>query len=1459
MRSAVQRFGNRFKFVSGVLAFAAALALPGALAQAPYLLPYTIQSLAGGGTAPTVGSACIGANGVVGTAYDAYGDGCPITSGSVIVGSASNIHDVVVDQQGNIYFIDDTGSNGTVRRIDARSGVVTMYAGSLTVQTPECTTTSVYDKYGDGCPANDGKANFAGGYTGNFAIFRGLGLSPSGDVYIADYGAYLIHKISKITGYMEVAAGALASGTKATSIGGSKGYGADGVVAFGIPVAPSLTPTSQSAFLSPRGVTVDSAGNIYIADSGNNVIRKIAAGTGIVSTIVGSNPGSGSAATAAPAPTATATAALPYMADGDGGPASGALMNVPEDVEVDSFGNLFIADMSIARIRVVYAGGAAVTSLIGKTNNGTVPVVGDIYTIAGSGIAAFSTTPQQTTTTAGPALATSITIGSPRKLRLDSRGNLFIADNSNNVIWFLDAATGYMRVIAGTLGLTAPPSLCSTHTDAFGDNCPATTAALNPNSAMGVTVDTFGNVYVTDPSDMRLRKVNTNQVFPNTPAGATVSQTLQVHFAVNDGPAVLNPYRITGSKDFVYAGQTCTTNADATQDCLIAINFTPSVTGNDSASLAIASISNGVTIVGLNGIGTAPALAFDPGTASSFATGLNGSLGIALDGAGNTYIADTGNNRILRYPAGGGPSTTIAGTGVSGYTGDGASATLATLAAPAAVAVTRTGAVYIADTGNNVIRRIDPNTGFISTVGGGVSPTLCPLASDSFGDGCPATSAKFSKPAGLAADPDGNIFVSDSGNNLVREITATGFAFLIGGGGAICSAGDTYGNGCLATAATFKNPTALQLDLGRNIYIADTGNNFIRKIAAATGLVSAVAGNGQPGSSGNNGLATSAQLNGPTGLAIDAAANLYIADTGNAAVRLVNVQGNISTVVGILGVPGTGTLPGTAFAAQLTNPGGVVASGAGSLTVLDSGNNRAILDNRDSLSYYFSRVNPGSSSSILTIQQTSTGDSAAMLSTGSPLFTVTGANPTSFTVTASGTNGCSAGQILAIGNSCLLAAQFNPATTGQFSATFTEATSNTINSPAPALQLTGTGAVLTPTTSTTVVTSAGAPQFGIPFTVTTTVTPTSCNAVAGYCVPTGTISFSVDGNGIGTPVTVSSTGTASESITGLSVGQHTITTSYTGDLYYGPSSSTLVITVAQGTTTTTVSSSPAKPSQFSAITLIATVTTQTGAIATGTVSFYAAGNPTALGTATVNPTTGIATLSDTLVPATNTAPQYYANYGLNAGTYAITAVYTSANANYAASTSTPYSLTISADTASFAVALSATTIGTAQGSSSQVLATLIPTNTLSGTVTFSCTNMPANSDCTYQPTTVTFTPVAGVPTDQQVAVTIFTDVASNVIPASGQLLGWPLLLASFFSMIAFRKRLRHLRLLAALAIFGVLAGGSIVLSGCNSGAITTTPTPVGTYTINFVATGPNSTVVTTPITFTVGPGAPGQL
>ena len=1561
-----------WKFAAGFVFLSWSIGSTAAQAQAPYLIPYTISMVDGGvtaagaviTTAPAVGALCAGATGTTPTAEDALGDGCPASSASVV--SAIDLHDVSIDPLGNIIFIDNE-SYAIIRRIDAHSGIINVLAGSY-ASTKVCTAASgsgggANDAYGDGCPANDGKGNAGGGYTGDIGKSRGIAVAKNGDVYFADYSQSLVHKISASTGLMTLFAGTI-SGNK--GLGTSGGYTGDGTyaVATTIPTTPPTT-TAGADLHADRGVAVDAAGNVYIADTGNNVIRVVYGGgtavtslitadnssvstpaVGYIYTIVGKYPGSNTPATAG--------------ASGDGGPAAAALLSAPEDVEVDANGNLFIGDFGNNKVRVVYAGGSQVANLIALTNGGAVAQAGYIYTVVGGGVATYKlgTIVLATSILSNPSGVTT-GFGSPRKLSLDARGNIYIADNTENVIWFVDGTTGYMRIIAGTYSATSG-STCTT-TDKYGDNCQATLATLNPTSAMGIGVGPQGDVYVSDSGDSRVRKISLNTTFPAVASGSSATQTLLVHFAAKDGPATTSPFTFTGSPDFTLsttAPPFCppAPNPDNTTDCTVSVVFTPTRPGLDTASLVVKSALGQTAQFELNGTGTASSVALDPGNTALIDNSFSTPGGAAQDGAGNLYIADTGNNRVVEYLAGSTTPTVIAGTGTSSYSGDGAAATKATLAEPKAVAVTPDGAVYIADSGNSVIRRVDPVSGYISTFGGG--GTACALKIDSLGDGCHATSATFSAPAGIVSDSIGNLYVSDTGNNVVRELSTNGYVYLIAGGAtAVCPVvtdkngnyisghTDIYGNGCAPTSAIFTAPTALAIDNNRDLYIADTGNNEVRKITVATNLVSLFAGTGQAGGSGNGGLATTAQVNGPTGLALDAANNLYIADTGNHVVRVVNASGDISTVIGTLGSSGSGTVgtvatPVTASKSLLNLPGAVVASGIGKLTILDSGNNRLFSLDRGSVVLDFGRTNDNTSSPTTTIQETATGNATGSAITNlgyqlsSPpaplgIFSTTG-NTAVFTLASYGLYGCSSSpttpQTLAPGVSCGMSALFSPVAVGPITppAVYTESNANTINSLAPFISLTGTGAVLTKTTLTTAITTpaTGNPQYSIAFVVTATLHPAICDPTAPNCSAAGTVTFFLDGTQVGLPVNVSNTSTTSSNIitaaatiSGQSVGSHSVVAVYSGDTYYASTTApALAVTVAQGATLTVSAATPSTSTQFSNLTLSAQVSSATSTIPTGSVAFYA--GTTLLGSANLNLLTGVATLADvfttaqtkTLANAVGDITNVPQSFGLTAGTYTLTSVY-SGDSNYATSTSAGVPLVITADPQGFAIAKCMTynlttgcapaAVGTAQGSTANTLIYIIPSNTLSGTLAFACTGLPANSVCTFSATTtatqpagstLTFSPVAGsavagttVPGATLVGgaianpapalppsftVTLWTDVNPNVNSASNAqrsrstlagVLGWPMILGGFTMVLGFRKRLRNSRLLAGLALFALLTGSAMVLTGCTRALESAGQTPVGSYTVTITVTGPNSLVQSTPITFTVGAGIAGQL
>jgi uncharacterized protein (TIGR03437 family) len=302
--------------------------------------------------------------------------------------------------------------------------------------------------------------------------------------------------------------------------------------------------------------------------------------------------------------------------------------------------------------------------------------------------------------------------------------------------------------------------------------------------------------------------------------------------------------------------------------------------------------------------------------------------GIAVDGGGNLYIADSGNNRI-RMVNTSGIIATVAGTGpngISSYSGDGGPATSAELNLPSGVAVDGAGNLYIADMGNNRIRKVSP-AGIITTVAGNGTDVYS-------GDGGPATSAELSLPQGVAVDAAGNLFIADTRNLRIRKVSAAGTITTVAGNGSYGSSGD----GGPATSATLNLPQGIAVDGAGNLFIADTVNNRIRKVNAA-GTITTVAGNGSYGYAGDGSAATSAELGGPEGAAVDSTGNLLIADSYNARLRKVALNGIISTVAGDGGFHYGGD-GGPATSAELFLPESVAADNAGNLFVADTSNNR---------------------------------------------------------------------------------------------------------------------------------------------------------------------------------------------------------------------------------------------------------------------------------------------------------------------------------------------------------------------------------------------------------------------------------------------------------------------------------------------------------------------------------------
>ncbi|HEV2710698.1 MAG TPA: SMP-30/gluconolactonase/LRE family protein [Edaphobacter sp.] len=296
---------------------------------------------------------------------------------------------------------------------------------------------------------------------------------------------------------------------------------------------------------------------------------------------------------------------------------------------------------------------------------------------------------------------------------------------------------------------------------------------------------------------------------------------------------------------------------------------------------------------------------------------------IAYDAAGNLYIADL-NDNVIRKVDLAGIVTTVAGTGEQGFTGDGGPATSAQLDSPAGVAVDATGNIYVADTHNQRIRKVSVSDGTISTIAGtGVAGF--------FGDGGAATSAQLSNPTALAVDSSGNLYIADTDNHRIRKISGTTITTVAGNG----EQGFT-GDGAAATAAGIDSPNGVAVNAAGWIYIGDTHNQRVRVVNMA-GIISTLAGGNSKAYGGDGGAATGALLARPRGLSVDAQGNIYVADSDNNRIRLIAKTGNITTVAGngSQGFAGDG---GLAINAILDTPRAPAAQAPGVFALSDTNN-----------------------------------------------------------------------------------------------------------------------------------------------------------------------------------------------------------------------------------------------------------------------------------------------------------------------------------------------------------------------------------------------------------------------------------------------------------------------------------------------------------------------------------------
>jgi sugar lactone lactonase YvrE len=644
---------------------------------------------------------------------------------------------IATDSSGNLYI----GTNGLVRKVTAATGVIATYAGGG----------NSYSSNGDGGPAT----------SATFGSVQSLALDSTGNLYIADPSKSLIRKVTAATGIITTVAGS----TTATAIG-------DG------------GPATSAQLIQPDSVAVDRNGNLFIADTGNGIIREVTGATGVIRTVVGH----------------AGTACLGVS--GDGSPALSATLCGPWGIALNAAGDIYIADTYSYRVRKAtasatpptqaaatpsfslatgtYVQGQTLTisdatpgAAIYVTINGASPTTLGLgyrtpITISGSGTVqaiavapgflpsapvsatyTISTPPNSIlsvvagTGNYGPystgGAATSTNLANLTGVAVDTHGNQFLADYSDGVIWKVSADTGLIQIFAGTYGLTIPGG---------GDGGPATSATLNYPEF--VACDGIGNVYISETGSGRVRKVDAKSGIITTVAG--------------DG------FYSPGSGD-----------------------------GGPATS---------ATIV-------------DPGP-------------LTLDTAGNLYVADLDTNVVRKVDAKSGIISTVAGNSKYGYSGDGGPATSATFKQMYGLAVDGQGNLYIADTYNGRIRYVDASTGIVSTIAGGG-------LFGSSGDGGPPTQAHI-YPFGLALDPSGNLYFGNE-LNTVRKLPAGGGAITTVAGTGYNGSG---GVGSSATMANLCGPQGIATDSSGSLYIAEYCNYRVSKItfptAAATPVFTPAAG-----------------------------------------------------------------------------------------------------------------------------------------------------------------------------------------------------------------------------------------------------------------------------------------------------------------------------------------------------------------------------------------------------------------------------------------------------------------------------------------------------------------------------------------------------------------------------------------------------------------------------------------
>jgi probable HAF family extracellular repeat protein len=837
---------------------------------------------------------------------------------------------VAVDAEGNVY-VADTG-NDTIRKVTA-AGFVTTVAGTA---------------------GSQGLADGIGA-AAQFSNPHALAMGPSGTIYVAD--GFRIRSITSV-------------GEVATLAGGPSGF-ADGM-------------GSVARFAFTRGLVVDSMENIYVLDtSSNNRLRKVTKG-GEVTTLVrwvADGPFSrtlwglalDSAGNFEVADTEghsikqiTAGAKTLDLAGREGvaglldGTGAQALFNSPMAGTVDAQGNLYVADTENHVIRVVSPAGVVVT-LAGSAGqqgdvNGTgsearfsgpkgvaLDASGNVYvadtgnqTIRKISPVGVVTTLSGSSGNSGNANGNSSTarFSSPTGLALNASGStLYVADTGNNTIRHVSTTSGAVTLVAGSAGIAGS-------VDAIG-------AAAQFSRPEGIVRDRDGSLYVADRDNHTIRRVTAAGIVTTFAGKSGIAGNTD---AVGTDAAFTSPTSITS--DLV--GNLYVSEANGGRIRILSATAQVSTLQSEADPLPFSG-PVGLAAVARNGVPSAPFPALrlyvieqtnhrirlfvsplsvrtlagsaeDAGAVDGigFLAQFNRPEAISVDAGGNLFVADTGSHTI-RHVRVDGTVTTLAG--VAGSAGiENGTRSSARFRSPAGVAVAADGTVYIADTGNHSIRKI---------TGAGVVTDFAGLPGTGGSLDGTASAARFRSPRGLAIEGNGTIYVADTGNNTIRMISTAGMVTTVAGFGG--ASGTTDGAG---SSARFRSPHGIAIDSGGNLFISDTQNNTIR-IMNSLGVVETIAGQAGGMAGAVDGAGVQARFWSPSGLALGKQGEVFLADRGNHTIRVMMADGHVRTLGGS---PGTmGGSEGLGAAALCASPYAISVSSSGIVFLADTNNNRVLM------------------------------------------------------------------------------------------------------------------------------------------------------------------------------------------------------------------------------------------------------------------------------------------------------------------------------------------------------------------------------------------------------------------------------------------------------------------------------------------------------------------------------------